>query len=91
MKTMHCTVTGKVQRVWFRAWTQDLAKRMKVKGWVRNLPDGSVEIMAQAGQDTLNRFLEELHQGPPLSRVAEVLVDYTELSEEFDAFEFRLN
>lgn len=91
MKTMHCIVTGKVQKVWFRAWTQDLAQRMKVKGWVRNLPDGSVELMAQADEKTLQAFLEELRQGPPLSRVEDVQTDYPESTDEFESFEFRWN
>lgn len=86
MKQLHAIVKGKVQGVWFRAWTQDMARDMGLKGWVRNLPEGHVETVAQGDQETLERFLESLHDGPPLARVAEIDTNWTAADEKFTNF-----
>ncbi|MBU1248165.1 MAG: acylphosphatase [Proteobacteria bacterium] len=72
MRELHAIIHGKVQGVFFRAWTRDTAQALGLCGWVRNLPDGSVETVAQGEETTLKRFERSLHQGPPLSRVIEV-------------------
>lgn len=77
MPAMSFRVTGRVQHVWFRGWTQMTARSLGLSGWVRNLPDGSVEGCAQArddaaGREALALFRELLRQGPPLALVAEV-------------------
>jgi len=69
MKQIHFTIHGKVQGVWFRAWTQDLAKEMGVTGWVRNMSDGNVEGTAMGDNELLAKFLDRLHDGQPLARV----------------------
>ncbi|MRI83022.1 MAG: acylphosphatase [Nitratiruptor sp.] len=70
MKSCRCRVRGRVQGVWFRKFTQKVAEKLGVYGWVRNLPDGSVEIEAtfQTGEQE-RAFLEAIRQGPPLARV----------------------
>ena len=68
-KRIHAIVTGRVQGVGFRFFTQRAAAKSGVKGWVRNRGDGSVEIEAQAGETVLERFLSDIHAGPPLARV----------------------
>lgn len=72
MKTMHVLVGGRVQGVFFRAWTRDKARDLQLSGWVRNLPDKRVEVLAQGEESALNKLLAELHQGPPLARVDQV-------------------
>lgn len=77
MRTMTFRVTGRVQGVWFRAWTQQTAQGLGLSGWVRNEPDGSVSGQAQAGsavdgEAALARLRELLADGPPSARVAEV-------------------
>jgi acylphosphatase len=72
MMTVHARVSGRVQGVFFRAWTRNQALELGLKGWVRNLPDGRVELMAQGAEETLARFLDCLRQGPPLARVGDV-------------------
>lgn len=62
-------VKGRVQGVGFRMYTQHLAHRLEVPGWVRNLPGGEVEVLAQVSPATKSRFLAGLQQGPPMSRV----------------------
>lgn len=63
-------ISGRVQGVWFRASTQVEARKMGIRGWVRNLPDGSVEVVATG--DQLPEFIRWCHQGPPLARVLSV-------------------
>lgn len=70
--TMRCIVTGRVQGVWFRASTQDQAKELGLTGWARNLPDGSVEVIASGDRQTLQKLHEWLHKGPDLAQVKEV-------------------
>lgn len=68
-------VTGRVQGVGFRAWTEDRAREMGLAGYVRNLPDGGVEAVFEGEEDTVNLMLELLRGGPRLARVSEVRVE----------------
>lgn len=82
---MHCLVSGKVQGVWFRAGTQDEAKALGLTGWVKNLPDGRVEVFACGDKPSLQKLYEWLQQGPQRAEVTDVT--YEELPwEEFDRF-----
>jgi acylphosphatase len=65
-------VSGRVQGVGFRYAALQEARRLGVAGWVRNLPDGQVEVLAQAEAVVLERFHDWLRQGPPAARVLEV-------------------
>jgi acylphosphatase len=85
MKTIRLTIKGKVQGVFYRATAKDVAGLLGIKGWVRNLPDNSVEITATATEDTLQKFINWCKQGPPKAKVDDVTVE--ELSpEEFNGF-----
>jgi len=68
------TVSGLVQGVGFRAWTVRQARRYGIAGWVRNLPSGDVEALAQGDKKSLDAFVEALKAGPPYSRVDRVTV-----------------
>lgn len=70
----HFLVTGRVQGVSFRYYTQQKAIELGVKGWVRNLADGRVEVMACAEPTALNRFNEWLQHGPPAAEVRHLAV-----------------
>ena len=78
MKALQFTVSGRVQGVWFRAWTEGVARRLGLTGWVRNLPDGRVEGFAEGPEGALETLLERLHEGPPAARVDAVQVEWTE-------------
>ena len=65
-------VHGRVQGVGFRYFTQTTARRLGVRGWVKNETDGTVSGFAVAEASALQAFTEALHQGPPYGRVDQV-------------------
>ena len=67
-------ISGRVQGVGFRYFTEATAQREGVAGWVRNLPDRSVEVVAEGDADALERFESKLRHGPPGARVDHVEV-----------------
>jgi acylphosphatase len=68
----HVRVTGRVQGVFFRAWTRDEARRLRVSGWVRNCPDGSVEAHLEGDEAVVQSLIDKLRDGPPGARVDRV-------------------
>lgn len=64
---LHAVVHGRVQGVFFRASTQKKARALGLTGWVRNLPDGTVEVLAVGPRPALEALLAWLHEGPPLA------------------------
>lgn len=81
------TVEGRVQGVGYRAFTQKAAGRLGITGGVKNLPDGRVEILAEGPRVTLDELLKILRQGPPLSRVSDVLVLWRDATSRFPDFQ----
>lgn len=65
----HIVVRGRVQRVYFRQWTAREASASGVSGWVRNLPDGSVEAIFEGSPAAVERALESARTGPPRAAV----------------------
>lgn len=70
------TISGRVQGVGFRFFTEDAARREGLHGWVRNLPDGRVEIAAEGDAEAVDRFERHVRHGPPGARVENVDVDH---------------
>ena len=70
--TLHCFVTGRVQGVFFRAMTQKEAEQLGLTGWVRNLPDGRVEVMACGTKEEVLKLHVWLKHGPPKAVVTDV-------------------
>jgi acylphosphatase len=77
---------GRVQGVGFRWWTRKTAQELGVVGTVRNLPDGSVEVMARAEEPVMDHFADKLRQGPSVARVTEVEWLAPKLSPSVDRF-----
>jgi acylphosphatase len=75
MRARRMRVTGRVQGVAFRASACDEARRLGLAGWVRNLADGGVELVAQGHADALDALERWCHSGPPAARVASVVVE----------------
>ena len=65
-------VAGRVQGVAYRAWTCDQADRLRLAGWVRNLRDGCVEVVARGDSEAIERLLVALNDGPAAARVTSV-------------------
>ena len=71
----HVRVTGRVQGVFFRGWTQQQANELGVAGWVRNCPDGSVEAHLTGDKSAVLDLIERLHRGPPSAVVSRIEVE----------------
>lgn len=81
-------LTGLVQGVFFRAWTRDEARRLRVNGWVRNCDDGSVDAHLEGEEAAVNRLIERMRNGSPGARVDNIDIEESGL-ENLDRFEVR--
>lgn len=72
---MEAFVSGRVQGVFFRASTRRKAKQWDLGGWVKNLPDGRVQVVAEGDPADLDEFESWLHEGPRLANVRAVDVE----------------
>ena len=89
MKRVTVIATGMVQGVSFRYYTRREASQLGLTGWVRNEVDGSVKVVAEGQDERLRAFLQFLEKGPPLARVQDLEIDWSEASGEFGSFEVR--
>lgn len=90
MSTRRFVVSGRVQGVGFRWFAVRTAERMGVRGWVRNLPDGSVEVIASADDGVLASLGAELRRGPRAAHVTELVSEeFAEPAGGFGGFEVR--
>ena len=71
-------VTGRVQGVFFRAWSQGQARELGISGWIRNCPDGSVEAHLNGDEDAVARMVDRMRHGPSDARVDSVTVEEAE-------------
>ena len=85
MPAVHLIIKGRVQGVFFRASAKDKADDLGISGWVKNTPEGDVEVLANGDQMAIDLFIEWCRKGPSKARVIDVIV--TEASEEdFNGF-----
>ena len=82
----HVLISGRVQGVFFRAYTERAAHERAVTGWVMNTRDGRVEAVLEGSKEQVEDMIRWCHQGSPHSRVAEVNVDWEEYTGEFKNF-----
>jgi len=87
MKKIRAIVSGRVQGVWYRAHTKEKAVELEVAGYVRNLPDGTVEIVAQGDEERVDALMDWARIGPPMAEVTELRVREMAENEMFTAFE----
>jgi acylphosphatase len=73
---VHVVVSGRVQGVFFRASAAEEARRLGLRGWIRNLPDGRVEAEAEGERAALERFVQFCGRGPPAAKVDDVEVTW---------------
>lgn len=84
-------VSGKVQAVAYRAYVEVSATELGLTGYIRNLSDGTVEVVAQGDPTTLKEFVEHLHEGSLLSEVEAVAVEWGSIKKTYDDFSIRHN
>jgi acylphosphatase len=83
----HAFVSGQVQGVGYRYYVNKLARRYNLTGWVRNLSDGRVEIMAEGEERELQDFIAEVKKGSRWSTVADVQTEWLNYERKFRSFE----
>ncbi|PTX59981.1 acylphosphatase [Melghirimyces profundicolus] len=89
MQRRHIMVHGRVQGVGFRHYTRKAALSIGVKGWVRNRPDGTVEIDAQGPASKMERFVEAVRKGSPASQVKRLETKEKKPTDRYRTFEVR--
>ncbi len=89
MKAVHALVDGRVQGVTYRQATRSTARGLGLVGWVRNLPDGRVEVWAQGEDESVARMVDWLWAGPAGARVARVESDVVAIDQSLNDFFIR--
>ncbi|MFH1240086.1 MAG: acylphosphatase [Candidatus Diapherotrites archaeon] len=87
MKTVHLLISGKVQGVFFRAFTKDNARQLNLKGWARNLTNGKVEVLASGNVKDLNELIHRLKEGTPASDVDDVEIKWLSFDDSLSVFD----
>jgi len=82
-------IRGRVQGVGYRYWTVQTALGLGVRGYVRNLPNGDVEVHAEAAPPVLDTFRAELAHGPTMARVSEVMEHDVAITGQYSTFHVR--
>ncbi len=86
MKRVHIIISGYVQGVCFRYFTKIKARNLGLKGFVRNIPNGDVEVVAEGNDKEIDELVEFCRKGPVLSCVANLKIEYEEFKGEFNDF-----
>ena len=72
--TVGLRVSGRVQGVWYRGWAVGKATELGLAGWVRNITDGSVEVLVNGPKDQVDQMIEACRSGPPSASVDDVAI-----------------
>jgi acylphosphatase len=86
---LHCFISGRVQGVSYRAYTQREALQLGLTGWVRNCPDGRVELVAEGEEAALQQLIAWCRQGPPAAIVAEIDTQWEADADAYRTFDIR--
>jgi acylphosphatase len=85
----HLLIRGRVQGVFYRAFTEDTARSLSLKGWVRNTPGGDVEAVFEGRKKDIEEAINKCHIGPPASHVTDIDVRWENFKGEFPSFSVR--
>jgi acylphosphatase len=83
---VHLLITGRVQGVWFRANTKKKAQALDLKGWVKNLPNGSVEAVFEGEKEKVDQIIQWCKKGPSFARVDDVQIQWETPVGDFSTF-----
>ena len=86
MIRVHLLIKGRVQGVGYRANTRRVASQLGLKGWVRNTPNGDVEVVVEGSEEMVGRLIQWCRRGPTGAHVADVQVRYETPKGEFHGF-----
>jgi acylphosphatase len=90
MESIRFIVHGKVQGVFYRKFVAQKLRQMGIRGYVRNLPDGTVEVVVRATEEELDGIRKALEEGSPLSEVEKIEMEYLDDDDLlYDGFEIR--
>lgn len=89
MKRAHIFVSGRVQGVTFRLRARRVARQVGVKGWVKNLSDGRVELIVEGKREKIQSLVEWIKSSPFLVRVDNLEIDWEEYQNEFNNFSIK--
>ncbi len=87
LAAFHAVAQGRVQGVNYRSFTSRNAVQLNLNGYVRNLPDSSVEIYAEGERSQLEKLAEKLREGPPGARMDNLSLTWLEYTGNYDDFE----
>jgi acylphosphatase len=82
----HIVISGRVQGVFYRAFAEETANSLGLKGWVRNLPDGRVEAVLEGEKEAIEKAVAICRKGPPAARVSNIDVGWEDFKGEFTTF-----
>jgi acylphosphatase len=82
-------IKGRVQGVGFRAYAVRISSVYGVKGWVKNMPDGNVQVLAQGDKQNLELYINHLRQGPSLSYVSDIEIEEIDHAESYEDFDIK--
>lgn len=85
-KQLQANITGRVQMVMYRDFAQRKARKLGIVGSVKNLPNGSVEVIAEGEEEVLNDYVKYLDRGPILAKVENIRIDWAEAKGQFSDF-----
>lgn len=85
----HLFISGRVQGVYYRGFTEEVALSLGLNGWVRNLPDRRVEAVFEGERSTIEEAIVKCKQGPPAAHVTDLDVDWEEPLKGLRGFEIR--
>jgi acylphosphatase len=89
LASLQAIVYGRVQGVFFRAFVTRWARELGLAGYVRNLPDSTVEVHAEGARQQLEKLVSYLKVGPPGARVSEVVTSWSEYTGNYSSFSVR--
>lgn len=85
----HLLISGRVQGVFYRSFTEDIAHSLGLKGWVKNCSDGKVETIFEGKKKDIEKAISLCYKGPPAARVSNIDVRWEDFKGEFDIFSTR--
>ncbi len=87
MSHLNAIVKGRVQGVGYRFFVLETARRMKLTGFVKNLPNGDVEVQAEGPEEKLKDFVAALKKGPAFARVIDISTEFMDEERGFETFD----